>query len=192
MIMKQDRTDIAVKNMVCNRCIKVVKDELIKNQIDFVYVDLGTVYFNEEISEKIKEKLKIILSKEGFELVEDKDSIIVKTIKTIVIQLIHSKKQKPSSQNFSEYISSELGIEYSQLSKLFSEIEGKTIEHYIIEQRIERVKELLVYNELTLSEISYELNYSSPQHLSKQFKKVTGLTPSAFKNIKNRKKLDTI
>ena len=190
--MKKDKTEIAVKNMVCNRCIKVVREELIRNNIDFNHVDLGTIHFDKEISEKEKEKLKIILENEGFELVEDKDAIIVKKIKTIIVQLIHHGKERPAYQNFSEFISLELGMEYSQLSKLFSDIEGNTIEHYIIEQRIERAKELIVYDELTISEISYLLNYSSPQHLSRQFKQITGLTPSVFKSIRERKKLDTI
>lgn len=190
--MKQSSIEIAVKNMVCNRCIKVVKEELVKNNIDFNHVDLGTIYFDQNISGMEKEKLKIILEKEGFELVEDKESVIVKNIKTIIVQLIHHGKEKPENQNFSEFIALEIGMDYSQLSKLFSEIEGNTIEHYIIEQRIERAKELIVYNELTLSQISYQLNYSSPQHLSRQFKQITGLTPSAFKNIRIRKKLDTI
>lgn len=190
--MEHDRVEIAVKNMVCNRCIKVVKDELIKNHIDFSHVDLGVIYFDKEILDNDKEKLKSILVKEGFELVEDKEAITIKNIKTIVIQLIYQNRKKPENQNFSDYISLELGIEYSQLSKLFSEIEGNTIEHYLIEQRIERSKELMVYGELTLSQISYQLNYSSPQHLSRQFKQITGLTPSAFKSIRTRKKLDTI
>lgn len=190
--MKPNTIEIGIKNMVCNRCIKVVKEELTKSKINFDHVDLGTIYFTQEISEKEKEKLKEVLEKEGFELVEDKESIIVKKIKTLVVQLVHHGKEKPSNKNFSEFISSELGIEYSQLSKLFSEIEGNTIEHFIIEQRIERAKELIVYDELTISEISYLLNYSSPQHLSKQFKQITGLTPSVFKSIRDRKKLDTI
>lgn len=178
--------------MVCNRCIKVVTDELVKNKIAFNHVDLGTIYFDHEISEPEKEQLKGILEKEGFELVEDREAIIVKKIKTLIVQLIHYQKEKPQYQNFSEFIASEMGMDYSQLSKLFSEIEGNTIEHYTIEQRIERAKELIVYNELTLSQISYQLNYSSPQHLSKQFKQITGLTPSTFKTIRTRKKLDTI
>ncbi len=190
--MKQGSIEIAVKNMVCNRCIKVVKEELVKNNINFNHVDLGAIYFNQNISGTEKEKLKSILEKEGFELVEDKEAVIVKNIKAVIIQLIHFGKEKPEHQNFSGFISSEIGMEYTQLSKLFSEIEGNTIEHYIIEQRIERAKELIVYNELTLSQISYQLNYSSPQHLSKQFKQITGLTPSAFKSIRTRKKLDTI
>ncbi|GAA3562364.1 AraC family transcriptional regulator [Snuella lapsa] len=190
--MKESYTEIAVKNMVCNRCIKVVREELSKKHFDFSYVDLGTIYFDHVLSEKEKEQLKAILEKEGFELVEDKESIIVKNIKALIVQHIHHGKEKPEHQTFSGFIASEIGIEYTQLSKLFSEITGNTIEHYIIEQRIERAKELLVYNELTLSQISYELNYSSPQHLSKQFKQVTGFTPSAFKKIRLRKKLDTI
>lgn len=188
----QDKFEIAVKNMVCNRCIRVVKDELIKNKIDFNDVDLGTIFFDKEITEQEKEKLKAIIEREGFELVEDKDAISINKIKTIIVQLIHHGKEKPNYQNFSEFISIEMGIEYSQLSKLFSEIEGNTIEHFMIEQRIERAKELIVYDELTVSEISYLLDYSSPQHLSKQFKQFTGLTPSVFKSIRNRKKLDTI
>ncbi|HMQ43364.1 MAG TPA: AraC family transcriptional regulator [Mariniflexile sp.] len=190
--MKQSDLNLGVKNMVCNRCIKVVKEELIRHQIEFSYVDLGTIHFNYVLSVKMREKLKHILEKEGFELVEDKEDVIVKNIKTLIIRIIYFEKEKPIHQNYSEFISSEIGIDYTFLSKLFSQIEGKTIEHYIIEQRIERVKELLIYNELTLSEISYELNYSSPQHLSRQFKQVTGLTPSEFKNIRIRKKLDTI
>lgn len=190
--MKQNNLEIAVKNMVCNRCIKVVKDELNKNNIDFNHVDLGTIYFDKEISELEKEKLKGILEKEGFELVEDKEAIIVRKIKTLVVQMVHYQKERPVHQNFSGFIASEIGKEYSQISKLFSEIEGKTIEHYIIEQRIERAKELIVYDELSISQISYILNYSSPQHLSRQFKQITGLTPTQFKKAGRRKKLDKI
>jgi len=113
-------------------------------------------------------------------------------VKALIITDIHHKKGKKSTQNFSAFLASELGVEYSSLSKLFSEIVGNTIEHYVIEQRIERVKELLIYNELTLSQISYDLNYSSPQHLSRQFKQITGMTPTLFKKKGNRKKLDTI
>lgn len=188
----QSNIEIAVKNMVCNRCIKVVKEELSKNNIAFSYVDLGRIYFNYHLSDIDNENLKQILKKEGFELVEDREAIIVNKIKALVIKIIHQGKEKPQHQNFSDFLTSKIGMEYSQMSKLFSEIEGNTIEHYIIEQRIERAKELIIYNELTLSQISYELNYSSPQHLSRQFKQVTGLTSTAFKEIGKRKKLDTI
>jgi len=188
----QNSIEIAVKNMVCNRCIKVVKEELTKNNINFTFIDLGKIYISEPLTNLENKILKQILKKEGFELVEDKEAIIVNKIKSLVIKNIHQGKVKPLHQNFSDYLTSEIGNEYSHISKLFSEIEGNTIEHYIIQQRIERAKEFIIYNELTLSQISYELNYSSPQHLSRQFKQVTGLTPSEFKKIGSRKKLDTI
>lgn len=190
--MKQKNNEIAVKNMVCNRCIKVVREELINNEIDFVHVDLGTIYFNDVISEKKRETLTRLLKKEGFELVEDREAKIVNQIKALIIENIHYGKSKPKHQNFSDFLVSNIGIEYSQLSKLFSEIEGNTVEHYAIEQRIECAKELLIYDELTISQISYQLDYSSPQHLSRQFKQITGLTPTGFKKIGKRKKLDTI
>ncbi len=178
--------------MVCNRCIKVVTQELIKNNIDFIKVDLGAIYLDNKLSIKDKKKLNKVLKYDGFEIVEEINQKIINQIKLIIIEIIHQEKEKPLYQNFSEYIANKLKMDYTNLSKLFSEIEKKTIEHYIIEQRIERVKELLTYNELTLSQISYELDYSSPQHLSKQFKQITGLTPTQFKKIGMRKKLDTI
>ncbi len=190
--MTQDKIELVVKNMVCSRCIKVVNDELLKNKINFIYVDLGKIYFDMMPSEKEKTVLKILLKKEGFELVEDREAKIINQIKTVIIEHIHHEKEKLMHQNFSESLVLHIGIEYSQMSKLFSEIEGKTIEHYSIEQRIERVKEFIIYDELSLSQISYELNYSSPQHLSRQFKKITGLTPTEFKFIGKRKTLDTI
>jgi len=190
--MEQKTIEIAVKNMVCNRCIKVIKEELIKNNIDFLRVDLGKVCFNIPPTEKEKITLNRIFKKEGFEWVEDKETKIINQIKTLIIGSIHHRKEKSIYQNFSEFLALHIGIEYSQISKLFSEIEGKTIEYYGIEQKIERTKELLIYNELTLSQISHELNYSSPQHLSRQFKKITGLTPTQFKSFGTRKTLDTI
>ena len=190
--MKPEYKKIAVKNMVCNRCIKVVKEELQKNGIDYNEVTLGAITFKEGISNEKKDLLNKLLKKEGFEILEDKDAIIVSKIKALVIKNIHQGQEKPEHQNFSKYLALQIGIDYSYMSKLFSELEGKTIEHFIIEQRIERAKELIVYNELTLSQISYQLNYSSPQHLSRQFKQVTGLTPTEFKNIGQRQKLDNI
>ena len=178
--------------MVCNRCIKVVRENLMKYNIDFVHVDLGKIYFNTIVSKREREMLNKILNKEGFELVEDHEAKIVNQIKIAIIENVHHGKEKSKHQNFSDFLVAHIGIEYSQISKLFSEIEGKTVEHYIIQQKIERCKELLVYNEMTLSQISYELNYSSPQHLSRQFKRVTGITASEFKKIGERKKIDTI
>ncbi|PHR69775.1 MAG: AraC family transcriptional regulator [Lutibacter sp.] len=184
--------ELVVKNMVCNRCIKVVNDELLKNKIGFVHVDLGKIYFDMMPSEKEKIVLNTLLKKEGFELVEDREAKIINQIKIVIIEHIHHGKEKSMHQKFSKFLAVQIGIEYSKISKIFSEIEGKTIEHYSIEQRIERTKELLIYNELTLSQISHELSYSSPQHLSRQFKKITGLTPTEFKSIGKRETLDTI
>ncbi len=181
-----------IKNMVCNRCIKVVREELLKNNIAIKKVNLGEIELEEEISPTIKEQIKKILQKEGFEIIEDFDLSIINKVKTSIIEIIHQEINKPKNQNFSDYLVENINLNYSYLSKLFSEINGKTIEHFIIEQKIERVKELLIYDELTLSQISYELDYSSPQHLSRQFKQITGLTPTQFKKIGKRKKLDTI
>tara|TARA_R110001592_G_scaffold32587_1_gene113988 strand:+ start:324 stop:860 length:537 start_codon:yes stop_codon:yes gene_type:complete len=178
--------------MVCNRCIKVVTDILKNNHIDFDEVTLGILKLTEDISNENKEFLNTLLKKEGFEILENKDAIIISKIKALIIKNIHQRLEKPEHQNFSKYLTLQIGIDYSYMSKLFSELEGKTIEQYTIEQRIERAKELIIYKELTLSQISYELNYSSPQHLSRQFKQVTGLTPTEFKRIGQRKKLDNI
>jgi AraC-like DNA-binding protein len=190
--MTQNKIEIAVKNMVCNRCIKVVREELTNNNIDVAHVDLGTIYLNQALSETAQQTLVEVLHREGFELVEDREATIVNQIKGLIVKDIHHKKEKEVGQKFSEFLALKIGMEYSNLSKLFSEIVGNTIEHYAIEQRIERAKELLIYNELTLSQISYDLNYSSPQHLSRQFKKITGMTPTVFKEQGKRKKLDTI
>jgi AraC-like DNA-binding protein len=184
--------EIAVKNMVCNRCIKVIREELIKNKIDFLQVELGKIYFKHALANQDKKKITDILKKEGFELLEDRESKIINQIKSLIISRIHHQKEKSIEQNFSNFLADSIGIEYSQISKLFSNIEGRSIENYIIVQKIERAKEFLIYNELTLSQISYELNYSSPQHLSRQFKQVTGLTPTAFKKIGKRKKIDAV
>lgn len=180
-----------IKSMVCNRCIKVVTDELTRNQIIFDKVDLGSIHFKEPVNEVTQYKISKILKKEGFELLEDKDRQLINQIKSLLIENIHHNNEK-EAQNASSLLTDTFGIDYSTLSKLFSEIEGKTIEKYIIQQKIEKVKELLKYGELNLSQISYELNYSSPQYLSRQFKRVTGLTPTQFRILGKRKKLDTI
>ncbi|MFV0531397.1 MAG: helix-turn-helix domain-containing protein [Flavobacteriales bacterium] len=190
--MKTKNIELSVKNMVCNRCIKVIREELMRNKIDFVRVDLGKIELDKELSEKQKENLLQILEKEGFELLEDKNQQRINFIKNYVIEQIHQRKKINKNQKLSEVLSENLGMDYTNISKLFSQIEGQTIEHYVIQQKIERVKELLMYGELTLSQISYELDYSSPQHLSGQFKKITGMTPSDFKENGIRKTLDTI
>jgi len=183
-----------IKNMVCNRCIKVVGEELEKLGIPVVSIELGRVKLKNPLHEEEIVKVKDVLSENGFELIDDKKSRTIERIKTLVIELIHYQKEKAQHINFSDFIASEIGYDYSYLSNLFSSVEGTTLEKYIISQKIEKVKELLVYDELTLSEIAFQLGYSSVQHLSNQFKKVTGLSPSHFKHIKEnkRKPLDAI
>lgn len=173
--------------MVCNRCIMVVKNELEKNRFSPVSVNLGEAEIAEELSEERKAKLDEILNEFGFALIGDRKSQLIEKIKNAVIELVYFSEE-PLKINFSDYISEKLNQDYSYLSKLFSEVQGSTIEQFLISQKIERVKELLVYDELSLSEIAHKLNYSSVSHLSKQFKKVTGLTPTHFKKVKEEKR----
>lgn len=180
--------------MVCNRCIKVVGEELNKLGISPVSIELGKVELKSPLHEEEAARVREILSDNGFELIDDKRNRTIEKIKTLVIELIHYQKEKAQHINLSDFISAEIGYDYSYLSNLFSSVEGITLEKYIINQKIEKVKELLVYDELNLNEIAFQLGYSSVQHLSSQFKKVTGLTPTHFKNIKEdkRKPLDQI
>lgn len=184
---------IHIKNMVCHRCIMAVQRELEKLHIQTKNIQLGEVTINGELSAEQMSKLSQNLTVLGFEIIDDKRSFLVERIKNIVIEAIHHK-DSPLKINFSELISKELNHDYNYLSHLFSEVEGITIEKYVIAQKIEKVKELLVYDELSLSEIAYKMNYSSVAYLSNQFKKVTGLTPSHFKQIKEnkRKPLDKV
>ncbi|NOR74118.1 MAG: helix-turn-helix domain-containing protein [Draconibacterium sp.] len=183
-----------IKNMVCDRCIRVVKEELTKLGFIVKNIELGRVNFTGQPVSVSNDKIRDVLNENGFELIDDKKSRLIGQIKTIVIEFIHHNKEKAEHINFSDFISKEVGYDYSYLSNLFSSVEGTTIEKYIINQKIERVKELLVYDELSLNEIAYEMGYSSVQHLSNQFKKITGLSPSYFKKIKEnrRKPLDKI
>lgn len=180
--------------MVCNRCIKVVKDEFEKLNLEIKAIELGEVSVLSQLDDSMLTQIKNVLAENGFELIDDKKSKLIDRIKTLVIEIIHYEKSVSSSTNISAFISKEMGYDYSYLSSLFSSVEGITIERYIIHQKIEKVKELLVYNELSLNEISYQLGYSSVQHLSNQFKKITGLTPSHFKKLKKnkRKPLDEV
>lgn len=179
--------------MVCNRCIMVVKDELEKAGYPPGAVMLGEADFKEDLSPADKKKIQEILEPLGFSLIDDRKNQLIEKIKTLIVELVHQKNGELNI-NLSDYLSSKTNHEYHYLSNLFSEIEGNTIEKYFIAQKIERVKELLVYDELSLSEIAWQLHYSSVAHLSSQFKKVTGLTPSHFKNIrdKKRKPLDEV
>ena len=179
--------------MVCNRCIMVVQNELDKLGLDVKNIRLGEVILEKEPSSEEKAMLANVLDPIGFELIDDKKSRIIEQIKNVIIDLVHHQDNNIKT-NLSEVLSSKLYHDYNYLSNLFSEVEGITIEKYFIAQKIEKVKELLVYNELSLSEIAFRLNYSSVAYLSNQFKKVTGLTPSHFKQIKvdKRKPLDEV
>lgn len=180
--------------MVCNRCIKVVKDEFAKLNLNIKEIELGKVSVSSQLSADKIEAIRSVLEENGFELINDKKSKLIENIKTIIIEKIHYTENSFESINSSDYIAKEIGYDYAYLSKLFSSVEGITIEKYIINQKIEKVKELLVYDELSLNEISYKMGYSSVQHLSNQFKKITGLNPSHFKKLKQnkRKPLDEV
>ena len=182
-----------IKNMVCNRCILVVQQELDKLNIDSSKVTLGEVETTSEIPKEKIERLEKNLDALGFELLDNSRQQLIEKIKNIIIQQVHHT-QEENIHNYSEIISKALHKDYSYLSSLFSEVEGITIEKYLINQKIAKVKELIIYDELSLSEIAYQLGYSSVAHLSNQFKKVTGLTPSHFKKIgeNKRKPLDKI
>ncbi len=165
----------------------IVKAELEKVGLHDAIIQLGEVEIREDLSAVKQGELNIALKRFGFELLEDKRSKLIEKIKNVVVEMVHYDDEFPKI-NFSDYLSEKLNHDYSYLSKLFSEVEGITIEHFIISHKIEKVKELLVYDELSLTEISYKLNYSSVAHLSNQFKKVTGLTPSHFKKLKDKRR----
>ena len=166
----------------------IVESELENLGLHYTHVELGEVKIKGNISGKKHNALKVALRRSGFELMDDKKAVIIEKIKNVIIEMIHYSDDMPKT-NFSDYLSEKLNHDYSYLSRLFSEVKGTTIEHYIIAHKIERVKELLVYNELTLSEIAWKLHYSSVAHLSNQFKKVTGLTPSFFKKMKHKRRI---
>ncbi|WP_430406559.1 helix-turn-helix domain-containing protein [Fluviicola sp.] len=175
-----------IKYMVSLRCKMVVKDELAKLGLHFVVVDLGYVQITEHISDEDREKLRVNLLKSGLELMEDKRSILIEQIKGVIIEMIHYSDETPKV-NYSDYISEKLNYDYTYLSNIFSEVKGITIQQFIIINKIERVKELLLYDEFNLTEISYKLNYSSVAHLSNQFKKITGLSPTFYKQLKQKR-----
>ena len=183
-----NRTTLYIKNMVCPRCIKTVEEEINKIGLIVKHIELGKVELEGQIEDEIIKKIDKALTENGFELIDDKKSKIIEKIKTIIIEIIHHKKEIPDNVNISDFIARELGYDYSYLSKLFSSVGDTTIEKYIINQKIEKVKELLTYDELSLTEISYQVRYSSVQHLSNQFKKNTGFSPSQFKKSKKEKR----
>jgi AraC-like DNA-binding protein len=175
-----------IKYMVSLRCKMFVKDELHKLGLHPVSIDLGVVEIQDDITDEQIEAFGKNLKIGGLELLDDKKNILVEKIKNTIIDMIHYSNEMPKV-NDSDYISEKLGYDYTYLSNTFSEVKGITIQQYIIQNKIERVKELLLYDELTLTEIAWELEYSSVAHLSNQFKKVTGLTPTYFKELKNKR-----
>ena len=182
--------------MVCPRCIRTVERLLTQQNLSVKNVVLGEAELFAEPNPSQLATLRESLEMEGFELLDNRNSRLVEQIKNLIIaEIHHSAGKKPETMNFSDFLARETGYEYSQLSKLFSLVEGVTIEKYLIAQRIERVKELLVYGEQTLSEIAWQTGYSSTQHLSKQFRQVTGMTPTEFKSgheRPDRKMLDEV
>ncbi|TCJ12153.1 AraC family transcriptional regulator [Flaviaesturariibacter flavus] len=182
-----------IKNMVCDRCIMAVQRTLDQQGLAYTDVRLGEVELPGSLSQEQQEALRTSLREIGFELLDDKKARIVEKIKNAIVSLVH-RGDDEFNMKLSALLEEKLQMDYHYLTSLFTSIEGVTIEKYTILQRIEKAKELLAYNELSLSEISYQMGYSSVQHLSQQFKKVTGMTPSQFRNLKenNRKPLDKV
>lgn len=186
-------TTFYIKNMVCNRCIMAVEHVLAQLHLTSLHVELGKAVVQEEPSPEVLARLRAELETLGFELLDDRRMQLIEQVRTAVVELVHYRNND-LRVNLSDYLTERLHHEYSALSKLFSEVTGTTIEKYFIAQKIERVKELLVYDELSLGEIADLLNYSSTAHLSAQFKSVTGMTPSRFKQEKRnlRRPLDAV
>jgi len=176
-----------IKNMVCPRCIRTVESVLTKAGVAAKNVQLGAAELAASPNVELLTLVREALEAEGFELLDDRNSRLVEQTKNLIIaEIHHAASKKPETMNFSDFLARETSQEYSQLSKLFSAVEGVTMEKYIIAQKIERVKELLVYDEMTLGEIAWQMGYSSTQHLSNQFRQVTGWTPTQFKTAHGR------
>ena len=173
--------------MVSIRCKMLVKAELKKLGLHYILVELGEIEIMEDITEKQRMELKAALQKSGLELMEDKKAMLISKIKSAIIEMVHYTEEA-IKVNFSDYLSEKLKYDYTYMANLFSEVQGTTIEHFIISHKIERVKELIIYNELNITEIAWKMNYSSVAHLSNQFKKVTGLSPSHFKTLKDKRR----
>lgn len=169
--------------MVSPRCKTAVKEELKKLGLHFIFIDMGVVDIMENISNEQREQIKIALLGSGLELMDDKRSVIIEKIKETIYEMVHDETGLPKI-NFSDYLSNKLKYDYPFMAGLFSEIQGITLEKYLITYKIEKVKELIIYDKLTLSEIAWKMQYSSVAHLSNQFKKITGLTPSHFRDLK--------
>ena len=187
MITKGNYLKLHIKYMVSNRCKMAVQEELKKLGLHFIIVDLGEVEIMEDIAGEKLEQLKIALLKSGFELMDDKRAVLIEKIKNAIIEMVHHTDEMIKI-NFSDYLSEKLNYDYTYLANLFSEVQGTTIEQFIIPHKIERIKELIIYDELNITEIAWKMNYSSVAHLSNQFKKVTGLSPSHFKQLKKKRR----
>lgn len=177
---------IYIKYMVSLRCKMILKGELERLHLPYYDLELGMVDLVGDLSPKIREVLSTNLLKYGLELLEDQKMILIEKIKNVIIEMVHHSDEVPKV-NYSDFISEKLGLDYTYLANTFSEVIGTTIQQFIINHKIEKIKELILYDEMTLAEISYKLHYSSPAHLSNQFKKVTGLTPSFFKKLKHKR-----
>jgi AraC-like DNA-binding protein len=176
-----------IKYMVSQRCKMVVRDELKKLGLHFIIVDMGVVDIMENITLEQRKQISIALLKTGLELMEDKKAILIEKIKNAIIEMVYYTGEL-SKMNFSDYLSQKLNYDYTYMANLFSEVQGTTIENFIISHKIERVKELIIYDELNLTEIAWNMHYSSIAHLSNQFRKTTGLTPSHFKKLKSKRR----
>lgn len=176
-----------IKYMLSNRAKAEAKEELKKIGLHFIFLDLGEVEIMEDITTDQREQLKAALISIGLELMEDKKAMLIEKIKNTIIDMIHHTEET-IKVNFSNYLSEKLKYDYTYMANLFSQVQGSTIEHFIIAHKVERIKEFIIYGELNMTEIASKMNYSSVAHLSTQFKKVTGLTPSEFKNLKERKR----
>lgn len=173
--------------MVSNRCKLTVKEELSKLGLHYIVVELGEIELMEDLTTEQRDTLKLNLLSSGLELMEDKKAILIERIKNTVVEMIHHSDEMIKF-NFSDYLSERLAHNYTYLANLFSEVQGTTIEQFIISHKVERIKELIIYGDLNITEIAWKMNYSSVAHLSNQFKKITGLTPSHFKKLKNKRR----
>ena len=187
VLNKKSCLKLYIKYMVSNRCKLAVKEELKKLGLHFIVVDLGEVEIMENISDELLEQLKIGLLSSGLELMDDRKAVLIEKIKNVITKMIHHSDELPKV-NYSDHISEKLNHDYTYLSNIFSEVKGITIQQFIIIHKIERIKELIIYDELNITEIAWKMQYSSVAHLSNQFKKVTGLTPSHFKKLKDKRR----
>lgn len=177
-----------IKYMVSNRCKLEVKAQLKKHGLHFIVVDLGEVEIMEDLTADQIESLKAGLLISGLELMDDKKTVLIERLKNVIVDMVYYNDDE-IKMNFSDYLSEKLNYDYTYLSNLFSEVQGTTIEQFIISNKVERIKELIMYGELSITEIAWKLNYSSLAHLSNQFKKVTGLSPSHFKQLKDKRRI---